>query len=43
MKKDGTADKIAEKWLGSGADLDKSDAKQYDSWYTNSTMVSRYN
>ena len=27
MKKDGTADKIAEKWLGSGADLDKSDAK----------------
>ena len=26
MKKDGTADKIAEKWLGSGADLDKSDA-----------------
>lgn len=31
MKKDGTADKIAEKWLGSGADLDKSDAKQYNS------------
>ena len=27
MKKDGTANKIAEKWLGSGADLDKSDAK----------------
>lgn len=27
MKKDGTADKIAKKWLGSGADLDKSDAK----------------
>lgn len=27
MKKDGTADKFAEKWLGSGADLDKSDAK----------------
>jgi len=26
-KKDGTADKIAEKWLGSGSDLDKSDAK----------------
>jgi len=27
MKKDGTADKIVEKWLGSSADLDKSDAK----------------
>ena len=24
---DGTADKIVEKWLGSSADLDKSDAK----------------
>ena len=27
MKKDGTADKIAEKWFGTAADLDKSDAK----------------
>ena len=27
MKKDGIADKIVEKWLGSSADLDKSDAK----------------
>ena len=27
MKKDGTADTIAEKWLGSGADLATSDAK----------------
>ncbi|WP_456156390.1 amino acid ABC transporter substrate-binding protein [Veillonella sp.] len=27
MKKDGTADKIADKWFGTGADLDKSDAK----------------
>lgn len=27
MKKDGSADKIAEKWFGTGADLDKSDVK----------------
>lgn len=27
MKKDGTMDKIAEKWFGTAADLDKSDAK----------------
>ena len=26
MKKDGSADKIAEKWFGTGADLDKADA-----------------